>query len=164
MVKFIIFKKMKNRPYFLIVLISVFTLLSCSSNRNITQSDAGEPKIVDRGYDQVLEKDATKKTGTVKPNENAPSNRTLADMIRSLPGVTVTGSDDNPRIIVGGMGSFSNNEPLFVINGSAVGLNFAQIAASINPNEITSVSVLKGSDAAIYGTRGANGVILIRTK
>ena len=155
---------MKNHVYFFIVLISVFTFWSCSTNRNMTQSDASEPNIVDRGYDQVLEKDAPKKTGTVKPNENAPSNRTLADMIRGLPGVTVTGSDDNLRILVRGMGSFSNNDPLFVINGSAVGLNFAQIAASINPNEITSVSVLKGSDAAIYGTRGANGVILIRTK
>lgn len=155
---------MKNHVYFFIVLISVFTFWSCSTNRNMTQSDAGEPNIVDRGYDQVLEKDATKRTGTVKPNEKSPSNRTLADMIRGLPGVTVTGSDDNLRILVRGMGSFSNNDPLFVINGSAVGLNFAQIAASINPNEITSVSVLKGSDAAIYGTRGANGVILIRTK
>jgi TonB-dependent SusC/RagA subfamily outer membrane receptor len=155
---------MKNYLYFFVFILAIFTFWSCGANRNITQGDTGEQKIVDRGYDQVLEKDATKKTGTVKPNENAPSNRTLADMIRSLPGVTVTGSDDNPRIIVGGMGSFSSNEPLFVINGSAVGLNFAQIAASINPNEITSVSVLKGSDAAIYGTRGANGVIVIRTK
>jgi TonB-dependent SusC/RagA subfamily outer membrane receptor len=155
---------MKAHMYFFIILFSVFTFWNCSANKNMTQNDAAEPNIVDRGYDHVLEKDATKKTGTIKPNEKAPSNRTLADMIRSLPGVTVTGSDDNIKILVGGMGSFSYNEPLFVINGNAVGLNFAQIAASINPNEITSVSVLKGSDATIYGTRGANGVIVIRTK
>lgn len=154
------------KTYFPSVTAILFTIFlsACSPTVHTSRDRIDEPKVVDRGYDMVLEKDATQSVNTTKPNENYPSNRTLADMIRSLPGVSVSGQDNNLKIRIGGISSFGNNDPLFVINGSPSGLDFSQIAASINPNEITSVSVLKGSDASIYGTRGANGVILIRTK
>ncbi|NJO03943.1 MAG: SusC/RagA family TonB-linked outer membrane protein [Bacteroidia bacterium] len=67
---------------------------------------------------------------------------------------------ENPLIRIRGIGTVNNNEPLYVIDGVPGGnLN------SINPNDIASVEVLKdASTAAIYGSRAANGVILITTK
>ncbi len=67
---------------------------------------------------------------------------------------------EEPIIRIRGIGTINNNNPLIVIDGIPGGdLN------SINPNDIESVEVLKdASTAAIYGSRGGNGVILITTK
>ncbi|SFU10445.1 TonB-linked outer membrane protein, SusC/RagA family [Algoriphagus locisalis] len=78
-------------------------------------------------------------------------------------GVNVTNSGSpgtNPIVRIRGVGTVGNNEPLYVIDGMpAGGLN------QINPADIESIEVLKdASTAAIYGSRGANGVILVTTK
>ncbi|MGD1845551.1 MAG: SusC/RagA family TonB-linked outer membrane protein [Salibacteraceae bacterium] len=101
-------------------------------------------------------------------------------------GVTVsqgaTGVGSTSRITIRGEASFSNNNPLFVVDGTPINnnttFNFSNEAAAgfqevdfgngameVNPDDIASVSVLKGpAAAALYGTRAANGVILITTK
>jgi TonB-dependent SusC/RagA subfamily outer membrane receptor len=62
---------------------------------------------------------------------------------------------------VRGVGSLGNTEPLYVIDG-IIGAGGAN---SINPNDIESIEVLKDASAsAIYGSRAANGVVLITTK
>ncbi len=74
--------------------------------------------------------------------------------------VTNTGAPgSNPLVTIRGLGTFGNNQPLFVVDGVPTGsLN------SIPPESIESVDVLKdASSAAIYGSRGSNGVILIKT-
>jgi TonB-linked SusC/RagA family outer membrane protein len=103
-----------------------------------------------------------------------------------IAGVTVTqgatGVGSTSKIIVRGEASFSNNNPLFVVDGipvnnnslmntsseAAAGLqevDFGNGAMDLNADDIASVTVLKGpSAAALYGTRAANGVILITTK
>ena len=69
------------------------------------------------------------------------------------------GGDAN--INIRGLGTINNNNPLFVIDGVPTKYGLSQI----NPNEIESVTVLKdAASAAIYGARGANGVIIITTK
>ena len=78
-------------------------------------------------------------------------------------GVNVTNSGSpgtNPIVRIRGIGTVGNNDPLYVIDGMpAGGLN------QINPADIESIEVLKdASTAAIYGSRGANGVILVTTK
>ncbi|WP_245189390.1 SusC/RagA family TonB-linked outer membrane protein [Lunatimonas salinarum] len=78
-------------------------------------------------------------------------------------GVSVTNSGapgTNPLVRVRGIGTVGNNDPLYVIDGvPAGGLN------QINPADIESIEVLKdASAAAIYGSRAANGVILVTTK
>jgi TonB-linked SusC/RagA family outer membrane protein len=78
-------------------------------------------------------------------------------------GVAVTNSGSpgtNPQVRIRGIGTVGNNDPLYVIDGMpAGGLN------EINPADIESIEVLKdASTAAIYGSRGANGVILVTTK
>jgi len=79
----------------------------------------------------------------------------IYDMIKSeVPGVTVNGTSIQ---LQQGSGSFiSSTEPLFVVDGNVVN----QIS-NIVPSEVQSISLLKGSAAAIYGSRGANGVIVI---
>ncbi len=81
-------------------------------------------------------------------------------------GVTVLQSSgqpgkDNVNVTVRGLGTFSGagNSPLVLVDGLASSLD------NVNINDIASISVLKdAASAAIYGTRGANGVILIETK
>ena len=100
-------------------------------------------------------------------------------------GVNITGSSGQPganaSIRIRGMGSFNaSNEPLFVIDGVPVTsgnlstgsgseasyMNNAKtnIMSTINPSDIENITVIKDAAAALYGSRAANGVILITTK
>ncbi|MDZ7719781.1 MAG: TonB-dependent receptor plug domain-containing protein [Balneolaceae bacterium] len=91
--------------------------------------------------------------------------RSLADYLTKVPGVNVRGSGDNAYVTIRGISSFqSGNTPLYVVDGQAVGNSYSQANNMVNPQDIDYVRVLKGTDAAIYGVRGANGVIEIVTK
>ncbi|MEA3505422.1 MAG: TonB-dependent receptor plug domain-containing protein, partial [Bacteroidota bacterium] len=95
-------------------------------------------------------------------------------------GVQVTNSSgavgSSSRITIRGNSSFGNNQPLFVVDGTPIsnasssvsqwgGTDFGNAAADIDPENIASVSILKGANAAaLYGSRAANGVVLITTK
>ena len=73
----------------------------------------------------------------------------------------VSGSPGSPLSVrVRGVGTINNSDPLYIVDGVPVeGLDF------LNPNDIETVNVLKdAASAAIYGSRGANGVVLITTK
>ena len=81
-----------------------------------------------------------------------------------LPGISVVQAsgmpgDDEPVIRVRGIGSLNSAEPLVLVDG--VERSFGQI----DPNEIEDISILKDASAtAVFGVRGANGVILVTTK
>ena len=87
-------------------------------------------------------------------------------LIGKVAGIQATGVSagpgDAPTIRIRGFGSFNASDtPLYVIDG----VPMVQGLASVNPNDIESISVLKDASAtAIYGSRGANGVVLITTK
>jgi TonB-dependent SusC/RagA subfamily outer membrane receptor len=156
---------MKATYFFIAVLLVSVVFLGCSGSKNTSsQQYKNDNNVVDAGYDQKLSKDANQSNVMVKPNEDKKSNISLDDMIRRLPGVQVSGSGRNARIKVSGSESFmAGTDPLFILNGSAMP-NYAQVFSVVNPNDIDTITVLKGSDATIYGSRGANGVIVIRTK
>lgn len=94
--------------------------------------------------------------------------RPVADFQQSLqglaPGVTVVDQGGRPgnsnvNIRIRGITTLGNNNPLIIVDGIEQRIN------DINPNDIESVTVLKdASSAAIYGSRAANGVILVTTK
>lgn len=88
-----------------------------------------------------------------------------------------TGLDGSSRVVLRGISSLlGNNRPLFVVDGVPVdnsfggggqwgGRDMGDALSDINPEDIASVSVLKGAGAAaLYGSRGANGAIIIQTK
>ena len=77
-------------------------------------------------------------------------------------GVAVNLSSGAPgakvNILIRGVSSNTNNQPLTIVDGYEGDLN------SINPNDIESITILKDAQAAIYGIKGANGVVLVTTK
>lgn len=121
---------------------------------------------------------------SIKPSDltNARDNNVINSLSGQIAGAQVTGSSggvgSSARIILRGYTSLAgNNQPLFVVDGVPYdnsssnvqgwgnGVDYGNAAADINPDDVASVSVLKGPAAtALYGARGGNGVILITTK
>ncbi|MGB3801113.1 MAG: TonB-dependent receptor plug domain-containing protein, partial [Lewinella sp.] len=108
----------------------------------------------------------------------------INNLAGKLAGVRVTnggsGIGGSSRIVIRGESSLSgDNQPLFVVNGVPINndngsngggngnmaADFGNSAAEINPSDIETLTVLKGANAtALYGSRAANGVVLITTK
>ena len=100
--------------------------------------------------------DSDKNTG-VKKARRMNTYNDIYQMIRGeVSGVTVSGRSVQ---IKQGHSFFGSGEPLYVINGVIV-----NSIADVNPVEVKSIKALKGSEAAIYGVRGSNGVISITLK
>ena len=100
-----------------------------------------------------------------KEIEDRPIGSVTAALEGNAPGVLVDNSTtrpgQSPSIRIRGFNSFSNNTPLYVVDGVV----YQGDIADINPADIESMSVLKdAASCALYGNRGANGVILINTK
>jgi TonB-linked SusC/RagA family outer membrane protein len=137
---------------------------------NVTlQEDAiGLEEVVAIGYGYQKKKDLTGAVSTVSA-EDMLMGGTVSNAAKALQGKTAgvqvnqTSSAPGGTMIVRVRGSnsiSSSNEPLYVVDGfpSSEGLN-------INPNDIENMQILKDASAtAIYGARGANGVVLITTK
>lgn len=148
-------------------LFMVWMLAACaSSSKSGSTGQDPSSEIVDEGYQRVQAKNSNQSNRMVQPNEDNASNKSLNDMLQQLPGVNVQGQGAYAKISISGVsGSFmSGTSPLFVVNGMTIGTDYSTVFNMVHPNDVTSLNVLKGSDASIYGTRGANGVILIRTK
>ena len=138
------------------------------SNINITlnEDDAVLDEVVVVGYGTMKKKLVTGATVQVKGEDIAKLNTTnaLEAMQSSTPGVQITQSSSQPgkgyKVYIRGVGTIGNSDPLYVIDGVAGGN-----LDGINPNDIESIDVLKdAASAAIYGSRAANGVILVTTK
>jgi TonB-linked SusC/RagA family outer membrane protein len=124
--------------------------------------------VVVIGYGVVKKSDLTSSITTVKGEalKNMTSGNALYSMQGKANGVQITGSGgpgDSPRVIIRGVTTINGSDPLYVVDGVPMAdntnINF------LNQNDIESIEVLKdASSAAIYGTRGANGVILVTTK
>jgi len=88
----------------------------------------------------------------------------LKAMDATVPGVTVTTSGApgaRNTVRIRGISSFQNNDPLYIVDGMALSDSYLNF---LNPNDITSIQVLKDASAAsIYGARAGNGVVLITT-
>lgn len=118
------------------------------------------------GYGTVKKRDLTGSVASVKGD--VLSKQPVGDAGQAIQGriagVSVTAQSGTPgaapSIRVRGIGTVNNADPLYVVDGVPV-----NSISYLNPNDITSMEVLKdASSSAIYGSRGANGVILITTK
>ena len=118
------------------------------------------------GYGTQKKKLVTGSTVQVKGDDLVKLNTTsaLGAMQASTPGMQITSSSGQPgegfKVSIRGMGTIGSYQPLYVIDGVAGGdIN------ALNPSDIESIDVLKdAASCAIYGARGANGVVLVTTK
>ena len=125
-------------------------------------------EVVVTGYAAQQKRDITGSVAIVdvKEMKKLPASNIGDQLQGRIAGVQVSSSGDpgsSAFVRIRGIGSINNNEPLYVIDGIPVqnesNLNF------LNPNDIESMQVLKdAASAAIYGSRAANGVIVITTK
>lgn len=138
------------------------------STLNITMKEDNTTlnDVVVIGYGTMKKKLVTGATVQVKGDDIAKLNTTnaLEAMQSSTPGVQITSASSQPgkgyKVYIRGMGTIGDSQPLYVIDGVAGGN-----LDGINPNDIESIDVLKdAASAAIYGSRAANGVILVTTK
>jgi TonB-linked SusC/RagA family outer membrane protein len=142
--------------------------------------------VIYAGYYSVKEKERTGSISkiTSKAIENAPVSNVLAAAQGQMAGVNITQSNGLPgggfAVQIRGLNSLRSegNNPMYIIDGVPVSADKPSVLTSItysdgevsllnaiNPNDIESIEILKDADAtAIYGSRGANGVILITTK
>ena len=135
-------------------------------NLAVSASDMNEVIVV--GYGQQKKVTVTGAVAQVKGSELAKSpNLNLSNTLAGrLPGVTAVNASGEPgydgsSIRIRGTNSLGNTSALIVIDGVP---NREGGFERLNPLDIESVSVLKDAAAAIYGSRAANGVILITTK
>lgn len=125
-------------------------------------------EVVAIGYGTVRKRDLTGAVSSVTAKQMAdvPLNSAAEALAGRLAGVQVTASEGSPnasiRIRVRGGGSITqDNSPLYVIDGVQV----EDGISTLSPQDIESIDVLKdAASTAIYGARGANGVVLITTK
>lgn len=126
----------------------------------------GMNEVVVVGYGTQRKRDVTGSVSTVKGDEikNLPVSNAADALQGRATGVDIVRDDgspgSNPSIRIRGTGTINNSDPLVVIDGvPSGGLN------DVNPNDIASIDILKDASAsAIYGSRAANGVVLITTK
>jgi TonB-linked SusC/RagA family outer membrane protein len=140
---------------------------------------------INAGYYTVKDRERTGSISrvTAKTIEQQPVNNLLQAMQGRIPGVEIIQQTGVPgggfQVRIRGQNSMVNgNDPLYIVNGitilpaslsssalSSFNLVSANPLSFINPTDIESIEVLKDADAtAIYGSRGANGVVLITTK
>lgn len=156
---------------------------------NITLQDDTQllDEVVVVGYGTAKKSDVTGATANLRPDANEASKASsLNNLLQGkVAGLNVTSSMSAPgaasSVTIRGANSLrGDNQPLYVIDnipqastgefaGSAMGGNDFQIAqdplSALNPADIEDITILKDASAtAIYGSRGANGVILITTK
>lgn len=152
-------------------------------NVKLDENTQGLDEVVVVGYGSVKKRDLTGSVASIKSDDLLKTNPASINQALQgkIAGVQVSQSDGAPgagiSIQIRGANSFTtSSEPLYVIDGvpfnigEAPGTDYATKQTNnplnlINPRDVKSIEVLKdASSTAIYGSRGANGVILITTK
>ncbi len=136
-----------KRIYFAFCAFLLLFVISCSSSKS---ASAGSASTKDMSKNNV---------------ENLNPAIDLADQLKRIPGVSVTGSGSSAKVSIRGVSSFSDAEPLFVINGAPVNGGLSAASSMVAVPDIKSIHVLKtASETSPYGLSGSNGVIVITLK
>ncbi len=139
---------------------------AASNMRVVLQEDVQRLEdVIVVGYGAAKIKDLTSPIDVVKGEEltAVPTSSPMSALQGKVAGVNIVNSGvpgSGPTVQIRGIGSFSNNTPLFVVDGMFYdNINF------LNNGDIEDMSIMKdASAAAIYGVRAANGVVIITTK
>ena len=138
-------------PHSLLLLLSWATLGACASSR--------------RGAAPAAPADAS--TISAKDIEQSAEPNIEKLLAGRVAGVVVTRTAEGGIAvrIRGGTSLYGNNEPLYVVDGVPIEAGPGGALNGINPHDIESIKVLKDpAETSMYGSRGANGVILVKTK
>ncbi|MBQ0043874.1 MAG: TonB-dependent receptor plug domain-containing protein [Bacteroidales bacterium] len=151
---------------FIALAAAMAALCSCGSASKLadSESELDRNRVAGIGYQDV---DTAKDAGSISrvkvKEEEISSYNSIFDYLRGrVAGVQIgnSGPGGTPSVTIRGEGSFnSNTQPLFVVDGAVV-----SDISGLNPYDIYSVDVIKDASTAIYGSRGANGVIVFKTK
>ncbi len=122
-------------------------------------------EVVVTAYTEQRRGDITGAVSSINvESANRQTGASVLQRLDAVPGITVAASGSpgaRSTVRIRGISSFQNNDPLYVIDGVPVQDSYINF---LNPNDISSVQVLKdASSASIYGSRASNGVILIET-
>jgi TonB-dependent SusC/RagA subfamily outer membrane receptor len=149
-----------RKTSYIFIFMAMALAFGCASSKNTT-SPVFNDEPINIGYGKVSRDDLTYSVSH-KKEKNTRAFNTVYDYLRDMvPGVRVESTGPtSANVYVRGINSInSGTAPLFVVDGVVM-----DDIAAINPYDIDSVDVLKDAAAAIYGVRGANGVILITLK
>ena len=123
-------------------------------------------ELVVIGYGSVRKSDLSGSVASVKSEDitKITAMNPVQSLQGNVTGVQVTSTSgtpgESPSVRIRGVGTFGNSNPIYVVDGVIV-----DDISFLNSNDITSMEVLKDASAsAIYGSRGANGVIMVTTK
>jgi len=145
---------------FTLLLSFFFLLTACAStsSKQVSYADT-----YNDGYSDIKKRD---KTTPIDEIDDIDVAQPLAVQLSRLPGVRVTGHGASATVrIRGGSNSIlASNDPLFVLDGQPLSGGYQALYAAVNAADIDRISVLKDASASIYGVRGANGVIIVKTK
>lgn len=148
-----------------VIFFSGQTLLFAQQKKSDSTKETKIEEVVVVGYGTQLRSKVTASVDQVSNSafKGRPNTNVMSSLQGKAPNLIIQQTSNEPgagvNLNVRGVSTFGNNSPLVVIDGVLGDLQ------SINPNDIESVSVLKDAgSAAIYGSRSANGVVLITTK
>lgn len=137
-------------------------------NVNLLEDENALDEVVVVGYGTKKKSLVTGAISSISAKQiKSASNQRIESVLQGrTSGVTVTSSSGSPgqgaQIRIRGAGSSGNSDPLYIIDGMKV---LGGSLASIAPGDIANIEILKdAASAAIYGTEGANGVILVTTR
>ncbi|RDC61783.1 SusC/RagA family TonB-linked outer membrane protein [Adhaeribacter pallidiroseus] len=134
-------------------------------NVTLAEDATALEEVVVTGYTSEKKRDIIGSVSVVKPTEllQTPAANLQAQLQGRASGVTVSGNGQpgaGAKVRIRGFASFGNNDPLYVIDGVPT-----DNPSTLNPQDIESLQVLKdATSASIYGSRAANGVIIVTTK
>lgn len=157
-------------------------------NISLVEETVGIEEVVAVGYGSMKRSDITGSLSTVKVDEKDAAQMTTVDKLLQgrAAGVDVVSGNGAPgaaiNVKIRGTGTLTgNSEPLYVVDGVIINTSTQEVSqaytngnysqesqnglTALNPQDIESVEILKDASAtAVYGSRGANGVVLITTK
>lgn len=144
--------------------------IAVGNQRNLRITLREDTKTLDEvvviGYGVQKKADLTGSVANINTEKlNTQSNANIGQALQGkIAGVDIVSQGGTPgagaRIMVRGIGTLNNSSPLYIVDGM-----YMSSIDNINPNDIASIDVLKdASSAAIYGSRAANGVIIVTTK
>jgi TonB-linked SusC/RagA family outer membrane protein len=150
---------------------TVTRVVGSNSTINVQMEQDAEAleEVVVQGYRTATKEKSSVSSQTVTSTtiENRPNANLVQTLSGQVAGLNITSATGQPgaapNVVLRGQSSLNGNtEPLYIIDNIPVDANSFR---SLNPNDIASISVLRDAGAtAIYGNRGANGVVLIKTR